>query len=181
MSGTWAESREGIVRLPEDSAATFHVYVHFLYTNEIAILADSDPKIPVRDTDNLRLARLYVLAENLQDVETKDQVLQAIIVAFHPATGNIFIPKLPTRAFVQIIYEGTPTGSLAHKLMVSMYARRAKGHWLKLEKASNRERWPEDFIHELLVDVMNQRPVLSGIIGANEANKHKEQQAKPSA
>lgn len=44
LSGTWAEAKERIVRLPEDNAATFHVYVHFLYTNEIAVLADSDPK-----------------------------------------------------------------------------------------------------------------------------------------
>lgn len=138
-------------------------------------------KISMGGIDDLRLAKLYVLAEKLQDVETKEKVLQAVIVAFQPGAGNIFIPKLPSRPFVQIVYEGTPSRSLTRKLIVSMYARRAKGIWLRMEKASNRRAWPEDFMHELLVDIVNQRAVLSGTISAEEANTYKEPRAKTEA
>ena len=119
-----------------------------------------------------------MLAEKLQDTESKDKVLQAVIIVFQPCDGSV-TTKLPTRGFVQIIYEGTPSGSLARKLLVHMYARRAKGKWLNPNNESNMNGWPSDFKDELLVAVMNERPVFGeGAFSAEEANKYKEHRAE---
>lgn len=174
LSGSWLESKERVVKLPEDDPTTFHVYVHLLYTNEIAILPDPNPKTFWTDgARNIRLAKLYVLAEKLHDIETKNHVLEAVI-AGDLGEGAYIGMDYPRRLFVKIIYDGTAAGSLARKLIVDVYARQMTSISMGIISPRYLKEWPKEFLDELLLEVLDRRVLVPGKLSEADASKYKE-------
>ncbi|KAF2851211.1 hypothetical protein T440DRAFT_371000, partial [Plenodomus tracheiphilus IPT5] len=109
MSGKWKESDDRRVNLPEDDPDTFHVYVNLLYTGVLAVVPDPVPARYAGLEERLKLAKLYVLAEKLQDTATKNVALEAMLVACRKKFDGQ--SRVPGRETIKIVYEGTPDGS----------------------------------------------------------------------
>jgi hypothetical protein len=150
MDGDWKEAEERVVNLPEDHPDIFKIYVHLLYTGKLAVRPDEIPDNYTRGTESTTLAELYVLAEKLRDVESKDAVITAMIVASRDVqqNGKMYYPgPYP----ISIIYEGTPEKSLARKFLIDCYTSRDTGIGFRVDD------YPKDFQRELLLNVLEKR------------------------
>ncbi|KAF2444403.1 hypothetical protein P171DRAFT_444593 [Karstenula rhodostoma CBS 690.94] len=114
----------------------FKAYVHWLYMGTIPRPDDNAPD----HKDYPFLAKLYVLGEELLDAIFKNRTIDAIIAVY------IKSKLWPIGETIRIIYEGTPEGSPARRLMADGFARIAYDHpsWMKEFKNCS---------HDFLVDV----------------------------
>jgi hypothetical protein len=96
----------------------------------------------------LELASLYVLAEFLQDPKTKNMLLDAIISqarrkrSYKMQNLSYHLPQIET---IQVMYDGTPSSSLARQLLVELYDSQNVNH-------ADFKGWddiPIDFVEEL--------------------------------
>jgi hypothetical protein len=161
LSGTWTEAKERLVNLPEDDPSIFQIYVHLLYTNHIAVV--SDKKTPHGENgvqERLELAKLYMLADKLQDVDTKNKAL-ATFIASCLGSPSRHIVTLISSGTVQALYNGTPTGSLARKFLVNLYTEKATGETIKAGKEQHMGLLPAEFTLELLANTLDKRIVVS--------------------
>lgn len=137
MSGDWKEAKDRVVNFPEDDPATLQSDVHLLYTNQLAVIPSPLPVKYDGSEETEALAKLYALAEKLQDVDTKNIVLKAMLLSslqIRSITASCVVPGLPT---VRIIYAGTPEGSPIRRLLVDIYTYRGRSAWLKGDSPSD--------------------------------------------
>lgn len=99
----------------------------------------------------MSIASLYVLAENLQDNETKNKAVTALHACINETRSNGNTYYVGEDA-VKIIYNGTPSNSLMRKFVVDCYSSRAQGSWLKYERSL-----PDEFVRDLLISVLDKR------------------------
>jgi len=141
------------VNFPEDDPETFKTYIHLLYTGNLAVQPDPIPDKYRGNEEYVSLAKLYVLAERIQDIETKNAALKAFIISAREtrADDTTCLPGLRT---ICIIYDGTPAGSLARKALVDLYSVSAGSRSMSPDIPS----YPEEFLYELLSNVLDKRP-----------------------
>ncbi|KAF2129933.1 hypothetical protein P153DRAFT_315365 [Dothidotthia symphoricarpi CBS 119687] len=151
LSGNWKEAEDRVVKLLDDSPYIFAIYTHYLYTGKIAVTPDDrSDLIQAIDAEYEDLAQLYVLAEKLQDAETKNATIKTILEVCrrHEIDGKYYYPDGDA---VCIIYNGTVTGSLARKFMVDIFICKATGDWI------GQKTYPEEFLRELSIQLLDQR------------------------
>jgi hypothetical protein len=147
----WKEKVERVVNLPEDESAVFSVYVEFLYSGNLAVVPEGLDPIDAARLEQLRLCKLYVLAEKLQGMGTRNRAIQGLLYsAKQIRPGNRAI--CPSMDAVKIIYSGTLPGSMARKLLVDYYTYRGTGSWV-----INHKGWPDDFLIDLATNLMDKR------------------------
>jgi hypothetical protein len=133
----WTEGREKKpIDLSDEDSLTFDIYAQWLYSHNL-----------LRFMGALRLAKLYVLGEKLMHDEFQNSVIDGLI---NNADGYREIPQGET---VNIIYQGTPEGSPARRLMVDLCC------YLMREKESRVE-WADhhpEFINDMLTAVFHVR------------------------
>ncbi|KAF2868938.1 hypothetical protein BDV95DRAFT_577969 [Massariosphaeria phaeospora] len=71
MNGTWKESEEKYVELPEDEPDIFRLYVELLYSARLTTKTLA--------YEVISLCKLYVLAEKLQDSLSKNLIIDALV------------------------------------------------------------------------------------------------------
>ncbi|KAH6637814.1 hypothetical protein C7974DRAFT_148983 [Boeremia exigua] len=176
LNGRWAEADERAVKLHEDEPTVFAVYVHLLYTDKIAV----SPTLfgtTTGDVDGERkiLAKLYILAEKVQDVETKNKTMAALMGTLRDQVGGKRV-SLSLR-FVQTIYNGTPNGSMARKLIVDSFVEQGTGTPFRLGGRMEDAVWPVEFMQELLAEVLDRRATLKDTFttGDREVSSYMEQ------
>jgi hypothetical protein len=152
MSGDWKEAQDRLVKLPDDNPAIFQLYVHLLYTNMLAVVPDPLPPNYTGSNEHVKLAKLYVLAEKLQDIDTKNTVLEAMLLATRQtrSDGKCYYPG---NGPICLIYAGTVPGSPMRKLLVDFYTYQAEANWL----SESDETWPTEFTHELAIKLLDKR------------------------
>ena len=166
MNNEWTEGRESTVRFPSDSAETFEYYLGVLYCNAVPNISGATEGITFRV-----LVNLYVLAEKLVDIKTKNIVVEAIL-------GRLKEFKWPLADVIRGLYEGTPSGSPARRLLADRFAEVGdvekhlslgstvlpQDFWIDITKAltAYRERLikrgPMKSVFEGLADYMEQLP-----------------------
>ena len=102
---------------------------------------NEDSGADVHDREFELLAMLYCFGEKYQDVRFKNTVIDAIL-----AKQNIKYEGgrwYPTDKAVDIIYQGTSSGSPARKLMVAIHTRHGSNEWFEQEVNN----------HEFLIDL----------------------------
>ncbi|KZM25010.1 hypothetical protein ST47_g3850 [Ascochyta rabiei] len=174
MSGNWSEAKDRIVRLPEDDPLLFHIYVDLLYTNQIAVIPDSSSReATIADRQNARaiqntLAMLYILVEKLQDIDSKDKTIAAMVASMHEkrSDGGMYSPG---HMIVQTVYNGTPPGCLLRKLIVDLYTSKATQFWV-----SNAHEFPDEFVRELMINVVTERSGVPGLIDVADLTAYME-------
>jgi hypothetical protein len=131
LQGNWKEAQDRVVKLTKDDPEVFSLYLQGLYAGHL------DPKddTPADKAYVLR-GGLFVLAERIRDVKTKNLVIEAIrtksSVRDHP------------KAFLEMstaIYNGTPGPCGARELLVDLMV---QNRWKQ-----GREREYEEFIDML--------------------------------
>lgn len=163
------------MRLPKDEPSVFHIYIHLLYTDQIAVQPNafgvSESKIDT-ETERLTLAKLYVLAEKLQDVKSKDKTLAGVMGSCYVKPGGKRYPL--TAEFVRTIYGGTPTGSMARKLTVDHFVEQGSGAPFKTDDDQEGSTWPVEFLQEPLADVLDRRATLNDTFADGDATPYME-------
>jgi hypothetical protein len=119
------ESQTRTIELPEEISEHMEYYCDYLYSGELP----TKDFINRHDGDFMEpsfelLANLYVLGERRMDTKLRNVVVHEILrIQILPLiTGLSFgatVPVPPTTA-VNIIYQGTPEGSPARRLMIDM-------------------------------------------------------------
>jgi len=153
LSGEWAESRSGVVKMEDATPEVFSTYTQWLYQG---VIATQDRDMPIEDDEEyFELARAYVLGDRLQDADFKDAVIDCMIAKSEEkkAGGSRVFPRLDV---VQHIYENTVEGSRARKVMVDLYCRNARGNgtWLQPE---GKDGAPHDFLYDLAASLIVNR------------------------
>ncbi|KAJ4990760.1 hypothetical protein SVAN01_03769 [Stagonosporopsis vannaccii] len=153
MSGAWSESRKRTVELPEDEAATFQRYVDLLYTDQVPIDHKADVQNVGRSVKEEQecIAKLYILAEKLQDIDTKNKAVAALIASITEkrADGAAYSVDCNT---LTTIYAGTPSNSLMRRVVVDDYSSNARGSWVGYDESV-----PDEFVRDLLINVLDRR------------------------
>jgi hypothetical protein len=149
-NGKWAESDERLVTLPDDRPEIFRLYVNILYTTEVATKGHEEWE---------SLCRLYILAEKLQDVVTKNRLTDAIcwFLTSEAAPirkdtgGNLIYPRYqPSAQSIEELYARTPEASPLRRLVIDYYTENANHTWLEEGRAV----LPADFLCDLAVVVL---------------------------
>ena len=112
LTGNWKEAEERVVKLSEDTPPAFATYVHHLYTGELAVQPDIPELWTMVHNAHRNLCHLYVLAERLQDIQTKNAIISSIfeICREKQSDGRCCYPD---KVAISIIYNGTAPGSHA--------------------------------------------------------------------
>ncbi|KAF2657829.1 hypothetical protein K491DRAFT_776895 [Lophiostoma macrostomum CBS 122681] len=106
LNGEWIESTERAVKSPDDAPAVFEHYLQLLYAGSIPILGQD------RQFDDL--TKVYVLAEKLMDIRSKNKIVSAML-----ARSKV---NFPFMSAVAALYSGTPESSPARRLYVDVCA-----------------------------------------------------------
>jgi hypothetical protein len=121
----WLEGQTRTITMPVDDPKTLRHYLYFTYSGKLPTthIAVSIVRELVR-ASTVDLARLYILGGRLLDDVVRKAVIEELIR----------IPQLtktyPGQLAVSIIYEGTPEGDPARKLLVNTYAVNARSEWV---------------------------------------------------
>ena len=136
----WSETGIEPITMPEDDVSIFNLYVNMTYSGGVVATKTSASPDPDEWT---RLTRLYVLAERLQDVWAKNRVVNAM----HGYLNDVIARSMPFRGFDSIVelYEGTPAGSPARKLVADFYAHKSD----KETMIAGRDVLPTDFVFDV--------------------------------
>jgi hypothetical protein len=140
----WKEGKEGIMRLPDDEPDLIHLYLHFLYTGNIACQQDRravNNDGDVHEPQDILLARLYCFGEKYQDSELKETALNALAVMLltRDSMGSYGVLDIDS---VNLLYLGTSTSSPVRKLIVEHCVKRQRGAQIN-----------DGYCHEFLSDV----------------------------
>jgi hypothetical protein len=168
LSGNWKEAQDRLVKLPEDDPVTFQRYVHLLYTDALVIEAEEVSE-PSKSTEYPHLGLLYVLAEKLQDIDAKNVVLEATLLASRREHAD-GIRYFPGNDMICLIYAGTGPGSPMRNLLVNFYAYQGEGEWLKREG----EEWPSDITRELAIQLLDKPKRPNDPTRTGDASKYME-------
>ncbi|KAH9835509.1 BTB/POZ domain [Teratosphaeria destructans] len=139
----WKEGQEGTVHLPMDRADLFARFAEWLYSGRVVCKDGLNFGLDV-------LGELYVLGETLLAPAFQNQIIDAIVSTQRMHNKFAGIGEIGT------IYNGTPVGSPARKLMVEYYARYAAGTWFLPQNAKDAAH-PE-FLFDLVVALADKRP-----------------------
>lgn len=126
--------------------------MHLLYTGKLGVVLESGPAPYDGGAEKIRLAKLYVLAEKLQDVVTKNLVVDAMLLSCRQTSAG-GIALTPSLAVIAIIYSGTPPGSPMRRMMTDPFSYRARSSWI----SRNVEDWPRDFLFDLAISLLEKR------------------------
>ncbi|KAF1950253.1 hypothetical protein CC80DRAFT_598275 [Byssothecium circinans] len=138
LDGHWKESDEKTIRLPEDHPDVFGLYVAMIYMGRLYVLpSESDTYGGQHE-----LCELYILADKLQDISSKNLVVDALLV--HARRARICLSSIETLKFV---YGNTPDGSLLRELLVDAFVDLMDDTWSDEEI--------DDLPKEFLADLSN--------------------------
>jgi hypothetical protein len=154
MNPLYRKTPDSPIPFPYDDPDVFQAYITLLYTESI----------PTRGkVEWLKLVRLYVLVEKLEDAASK----KAIINAMHSFIKEVFPKERPqdfaaavaehsfiTAESIVELYNRTSTKSQARKLVIDLYADNGREVWL----TRGRDVLPKEFLYDLAVAMVRKRP-----------------------
>jgi hypothetical protein len=151
LARNWKEAADREVNLYKDKADCFAIYVHLLYTGNLAVTSESLISMLSGESEIIKLCKVYVLADKLQDIKAKNRAIQGL---YFSSKRNELGKPTGCRGFVatKIIYDGTLPGSMARKLLVDVYTYRGTRSSLSIFKG-----WPQEFLLELAINLMDKR------------------------
>ena len=167
------ENEETTVALPEENPDTFRRYLNLVYARQLIVTKGI--------MQWLKLCRLYVLAEKLQDITSKNQIIDGMCGFFNaitcrPAVEGRIHCGLPAEATAEL-YDGTTHGSGARRLLVDLYTDFGSEIWLQSYSSTA---LPEEFIHEIAIRLIEKRgPVFSDFRNSCPSYKYHDVRASP--
>jgi hypothetical protein len=164
MNGNWTESDTRLFKLPEDDPKTFALYLNYAYTGQLSTTRRSAEEVGSLELHTFdryieceyrSLLQLYVLAEKLQDVLAKNDILIAVVDVSQMRSAEM-MSAVPGLKIASILYEGTPYTSPARRLVTdlcSMLPVATIFHCLQFRNIHN------DLVEDLAENVQKMRPL----------------------
>jgi len=75
------EAEERVVKLPENDPSTFPLYLHFVYKRDFPVVANKELEDDCGQEEKHSIAKLYLLAEQLQNTGAKNAALIAFVAS----------------------------------------------------------------------------------------------------
>lgn len=136
LKKAWIEGQTRVIELREETPENMEFYCDFVYTGQLPtrIFIKRDSGHGMAPAFEL-LANLFVLGERRLDTKLRNAVIcEMMRIHKLPPTppvlfGGSPFPSAPSTTSVNIIYQGTPEGSPARRLMVDMVLRFGSQGW----------------------------------------------------
>jgi hypothetical protein len=150
MKPEWTSMR-GIqpTRVTGAESDIFKAYVQWLYSHHIDDATH----------DSEKWVKMYVLGERFMDEVFQDDILKLMMC------DCVEKNKYPVGPQINTVYEGTPEGSPARRLLVDFFVWAADKAWVKDRKFA--ESMPLEFINDVILALVDQRPGLVVSKGAS--------------
>lgn len=129
MNGNWKEAETRIINLPDDTAKAFACYINYVYTGQLPTTSKTTSELKKLTEDKFAyhvedlyeiIFSVFVLSEKLQDITTKNAMMEAALAT----AGLIGIDgstRGPSYDVVNAVYNSTPVGSPARRLVTDMW------------------------------------------------------------
>jgi hypothetical protein len=170
LNGNWAESDTRIVKLPEDDPHIFALYLNYVFNGQLATMGKTPEEFATLGLlefykhihhEYEEVSRLYILAEKLQDVATKNAELAATMdISQTESVGGL--RALPSPRSIQIIYAATLAGSPARRLVADMWSTLSV---YEILSELQTHQMHSDFVEDLAEAMEENRPLKKGCIG----------------
>lgn len=117
----WAEGQTRTIELDEETPELMAHYLDWMYTSELPTkeCRPWDPDASKVAANNL-LAELYVLGEHRLDSQLRNAIIAEFIRHREPLRDVARCSSFQRADAINIIYQGTPPGSAARRLMVDL-------------------------------------------------------------
>ncbi|KAF1970435.1 hypothetical protein BU23DRAFT_473976, partial [Bimuria novae-zelandiae CBS 107.79] len=144
LNGRWSESDDKIVKLPEDDASILRLCLTLLYTGKTQLLTEIT--VGVATAAICALCLVYIQAEKLQDVRSRNQLIDEIhqITTDRGKFGDI---ELALPHFVAFFYKDLPESCPLRTLLVRLWI--CAGIDIKVIDAGFIPLIPQDFLVNL--------------------------------
>ncbi|KAF2241953.1 hypothetical protein BU26DRAFT_391005, partial [Trematosphaeria pertusa] len=158
LNGNWKEAEEKVVKLPEDDVEIFELYVQLLYTG---LLPEKEKEVSEEEkpidyhlvSEYKQLCKLYVFCDKVQDVFSKNKIVDAIIEATEEKQKD-GLERYPSSTCISLIYDGTTRSSAMRRLLVDFYIEQGWSKWLGEKDA---EVLPKDFLFDVAQGMLERR------------------------
>jgi hypothetical protein len=168
----WEEATRLHVNLPGVPFHIFHLYLQWLYMRQLRFdtLKTSNEDVS-QQYDNL--IQLWILGDLIQDVDCRDEVMDAIW-RFNAFFGKDKVIRPPVPSLVRI-FEETAHDSKIQKFMIDLFIAYGTENWIGQQDGASQPLLEEDYGAKFLVQLgrallKNRYRADSKIFGANAAN-----------
>lgn len=149
-----AESKEAIsghVRLPDDSAEIFDLFMQWLYTGKL-----QDDAFDAKQGSWTESIKLYILADKLQVPTIKNAVLdQMVSTADHAVAFSYEKDKFPSNADISLAYGSTSQTSLMRTFLAELFA-------IMQSFSIEKDEIPKDYLYDLALSQRAGKRVAGG-------------------
>lgn len=149
MKECWKEGQQGSVRLEDQSADIFQLYLHWLYKGTLPVRIDKPGA--EGNEEYLQLAKAYTLGDELIDGDFQDAIIDAIVDKCNSKASD-GQSWFPVGAVVQQIYRHTLKSSKARRLLTDLYITHGSGGWLRVMK---QDEIPAEFLFDLAIGFLD--------------------------
>ena len=147
-----AESRLGVVNLPEDDSVVVHTYIDFLYTGKVAFAHSGEQQQTLSTWETP--IRCWIFGDKIQDERFTNATMDAIIhkSQLRDHSGSRWFP---TRDLTKLVYQNTTETSPLRELIIAQHVKYGHGSWY--EGNTTDDVHPE-FMLDLVRALMTDRP-----------------------
>lgn len=141
-TGQFLEAESQKVKLPDDRAELFDLFVQWLYSQNLKQIFE-DVTLPIWRT----LIELHILADKLQVLKLKNTILDQMLCKADEALGRgpARMPAregFPTNVDISLAYENTPVTSPMRKFLAELFA-------LLRDFSVEKDEVPKDYLYDL--------------------------------
>lgn len=143
LSGNFIESHTGVFRMPEEDAATFSLFVQWLYFGKLFVKTTTELATNDQDEEWLHLPRLYTLGERLDAPKFKDAVVSAIIEKVNETE------VMPVN-WADYVYGNTVSACGLRRLLVDFHVHAHRGNLLQKNASPDVKEPSVDFLQDAI-------------------------------
>ena len=146
------KSKRRSLEVESSDPDAFYLYRHWLRRRTFPTRVNA-PGVEGNE-EYLRLAKAYVLGEQMGDINFKDAVIDAIVDKSNTATTDKKRWS-PVGPVIRCIYDNTPETSPARQLLVDLYAVSGRSKWL--HTWAKKSDLTKDFLYDLSIALFKQK------------------------
>ncbi|KAJ5198877.1 hypothetical protein N7491_000556 [Penicillium cf. griseofulvum] len=165
MSGSWKESHEHTVELPEDDPEIFALYSYWLYFSKIPLTVEAPEKNEfiggIVKKEYLDLVSAYVLGDKLFDPKFQNSIIDVVFERCTTPDARDGVRYFPGAEIIIHAYNNTTKSAIIRKLFVDIYVESGKASWLS-------NKLPTEFLFPVLEALMKKRTPIPLCIEASE-------------